>query len=130
MVMVTEEPLDPGKLFDELRKHGSGSVLFHYAVVKSQAGDSVSSGILFERNGDIEAELAEISSDVKSRWHIDDIVLVRRIGMLKIGDVISLVAVSAAASEDAFEACRYGLSRIRKMVSLKKTEMLRVDREP
>ena len=125
MVIVTEAPLDPGKLFEEIRKNGSGSVLFHYAVVKSQAGDNLSAGILFERNGDIEGELNEISSDAKSRWKIDDILLVRRIGMLKVGDVISLVAVSAAASDDAFDACRYGLARFKKMTSLKKTEMLK-----
>jgi len=125
MVIVTEAPLDPGKLFEEIRKNGSGSVLFHYAVVKSQAGNNVSTGILFERNGDIEGELDEISSDARSRWQIDDILLVRRIGMLKVGDVISLVAVSAATSDDAFDACRYGLARFKKMVSLKKTEMLK-----
>lgn len=124
MVMVTHAPLDPGKLFDEIQKHGSGSVLFHYAVVKSKAGDAVSAGIRFERNGDIDAELEEISSDVKGRWHINDILLVRRIGTLKVGDVISLVAVSASASADAFEACRSGLDRMKRMVSLKKTELL------
>lgn len=124
MIRVTQAPLDPGELFAELGKRGSGSVLCHYALVKGQIGGSLSSGILFERNGDIEAELAEISLDVKDRWHIDDIVLARRIGMLKIGDVISLVAVSASASNDAFEACRYGLNRLKKMTSLKKTEVV------
>jgi len=50
-------------------RNGSGSVLFHYAVVKSQAGDKASSGILFEQGGDVEAELAEIAGGIchKSR---------------------------------------------------------------
>lgn len=124
MVRVTEEPLEPGRLFDEIRKNGSGSVLCHYAVVKGRTGSKPSSGILFERAGDIEAELDGISSEVKARWPVDDILLVRRIGMMKVGDMISLVAVSAAASSDAFEACRYGLDRLKKMSSLRKTEML------
>ncbi len=126
MEIVTKAPLDPGSLFEQIRKNGSGSVLFHYAVVKSQAGDKVSTGILFERNGDMEAELAEISADIKGRWNIYDVLLVRRIGTLKIGDVISLVAVSSPASNDAFDACRFGLERLKKMVSLRKTEMLQV----
>ena len=125
MEMVTEAPLDPGKLFEKIRKNGSGSVLFHYAVVKSQAGDKASSGIRFERGGDVEAELAGIAADVRGRWNIDDVLLVRRIGTLKVGDVISLVAVSSPASNDAFEACRFGLERLKKMVSLKKTELFR-----
>jgi molybdopterin synthase catalytic subunit len=125
MEIVTEAPLDPGRLFGQLRKSGSGSILFHYAVVKSRAGDKVSAGIRFERNGDMEAELAGISADIKGRWPVDDVLLVRRIGTLDIGDVISLVAVSSPASHDAFEACRFGLERLKKMVCLRKTEMLR-----
>ena len=124
MEIVTKAPLDPERLFDQIRKNRAGSVLFHYAVVKSQAGDKVSTGILFERNGDMEAELAEISVNIKGRWNVDDVLLVRRIGTFKIGDVISLVAVSSPASNDAFETCRFGLERLKKMVSLRKTEML------
>jgi molybdopterin synthase catalytic subunit len=124
MEIVTEAPLDPGRLFGQLRQHGSGSVLFHYAVVKGRAGDKVSTGIQFERSGDIEAELAEITAAIKDRWTVDDVLLVRRIGTLSIGEVISLVAVSSPASHDAFEACRFGLERLKKMVSLRKTEML------
>lgn len=123
MVMVTEAPLDPGKLVDEISRRGSGSVLFHCAVVRELAGGTVCSGIRFERSGDIEAELNEISADVRGRWSIGDVLLVRRIGELGVGDVISLVAVSAEASSDAFEACRYGLDRLKKMSTLKKTEL-------
>lgn len=121
--IVTEYPLDTGNLFEKLRKQGSGSVIFHYAVVKSKAGEKPSSGIRFERRGDMESELAKIETDVRNRWNIDDVLLVRRLGLLQIGDLISLVAVSAEASRDAFEACQHALARIRKMACLKKTEL-------
>lgn len=124
MEMVTEAPLEPGKLFEKILKDGSGSVIFHYAVVKGQAGDKESAGIRFDRNGDVEAELAGITADLKGRWDIDDVLLVRRIGTLKVDDLISLVAVSSPASNDAFEACQFGLRRLKKMSSLKKTELL------
>lgn len=123
MNIVTEHPLDTGKLFEALRKQNSGSVIFHYAIVKSQTGEKQSSGIRFERSGDMESELAEIETDIENRWNINDILLVRRIGLLQVGDLISLVAVSSPASRDAFDACQYGLSRIRKMSSLKKIEL-------
>jgi len=124
MHIVTEIPLDSRRLFEKLRKQEAGSVIFHYAVVKGQAGEKRSSGILFERGGDMESELSEIEADIRQRWHIDDILLVRRLGRLEIGDFISLVAVSADASKDAFEACQYGLARIRKMATIRKTELV------
>ena len=124
MNIVAETPLDASHLFEKLRKQEAGSVIFHYAVVKGQAGEKRSSGILFERGGDMESELSDIEADIRNRWNIDDILLVRRLGRLQIGDFISLVAVSADASKDAFEACQYGLARIRKMATIRKTELV------
>ena len=48
--------------------------------------------------------------------------MVRRLGILDVGDIISLIAVSSPDSNDAFEACRYGLGKFKKMTTLKKTE--------
>lgn len=123
MNIITEAALEPGKLFEKLQKQTSGSVILHYAVVKSQAGEKPTSGIRFESGGDMESEMSEIESDIRKRWNVDDVLLVRRLGLLRVGDLISLVAVSAEASNNAFEACQYGLGCIRKMASIKKTEL-------
>jgi molybdopterin synthase catalytic subunit len=123
MNIVTETALEADKLFEKLQKQTSGSVIFHYAVVKSRAGEKSTSGIRFERGGDMESEMSEIEADIRKRWNVDDVLLVRRLGLLRVGDLISLVAVSAEASNNAFEACQHGLGRIRKMASIKKTEL-------
>jgi molybdopterin synthase catalytic subunit len=122
MEIVTNKPIDPGMMFERIRKSEAGSVLLHYAVVKSQTGDRVSAGIHFEKTGDIEAELRALAAEIKQRWKIDVVLLVRRIGILDIGDIISLIAVSSPDSNDAFEACRYGVGKFKKMTTLKKTE--------
>ncbi len=124
MEVVIEKPINPEEMFDKIRKSDAGSVIFHYAVVKSQAGGGISVGIEFERAGDMEGELSQITADIKQRWKVEDVLLVRRIGKLRVGDIISLVAVSSSASEDAFNACRYGLESVKKMTTLKKTERL------
>lgn len=123
MVIVTDTQIDPGRIYEMLNKEDTGSVLLHYAVVKSQAGERRSSGIRFEKNGDIESELAEIEAEIKNRWNITDILLIRRTGVLQVGELISLVAVSSQGSSDAFEACQYGLANIRKISSINKTEL-------
>lgn len=122
MIIVTHKPIDPGTMFERIRKSEAGSVLLHYAVVKSQTGDRVSAGIHFEKAGDLEGELHALAAEIKQRWKIEDVLLVRRIGILDIGDIISLIAVSSPDSNDAFEACRYGLGRFKKMTTLKKSE--------
>jgi molybdopterin synthase catalytic subunit len=124
MEIVTDGPIRPEGMFDNIRKSEAGSVIFHYAVVKSQIGGGASVGIEFQRAGDMEGEMSTISADLKQRWNIEDVLLVRRIGQLKVGDIISLIAVSSSASEDAFTACRHGLERLKKLKTLKKTEKL------
>ena len=122
MELVTNKPIDPGTMYEKIRKSGAGSVLLHYAVVKSQTGDRVSAGIHFEKAGDIEGELRALAEDIKQRWKIEGVLLVRRLGILDVGDIISLIAVSSPDSNDAFEACRYGLGKFKRMTTLKKTE--------
>jgi len=124
MIIVTAEPVDPSTVFEKLKKSEAGSVLFHYALVKRRAGDRSTEGIHFERAGDMEAELSAIESEMKARWSLEDVLLVRRLGVLDVGDIISLVAVSSPASLDAFEACRHGLERLKTMKTLKKTERI------
>ena len=124
MIIVSEDPIDPATMFDKIGKSRGGSVLLHYAVVKQQVGRAESEGIHFEISGDIEGELSAISSDLKQRRDIEDVLLVRRTGTLNVGDVISLVAVSSPSSNDAFDACHHGLERLKQMKTLKKTERL------
>ena len=123
MVIVTESSLDPSALYAKLQKDNAGSIIFHYAVVKNETGGKQTSGIHFEKNGDMEAELSSIEDDLMKKWNLSGVLLVRRTGTLQVGDIISLVAVSSPASSDAFEACQYGLGRLRKMQNIKKTEL-------
>ena len=123
MQYITELPILPEDMFEKIQKGKSGSVLFHYAVVRMVAGDNVTTSIHFEKMGDTESELAAVATEIRNQWNIDDILLVRRIGTLQVGDIISLVAVSCPRSKDAFKACQYGVERLKKMATLKKREV-------
>lgn len=130
MVTLTEQPLDPGRVYELLPfPDGSGSVLVHFAVVKAAADDRRTSGIRFQRAGDSEAEMREIETSLRSRWKLLDVLLMRRLGSLAVGDVISLVAVAASGREDALGACSEAISAFKKMKTLDKQELF-VDDQP
>ena len=123
MVMVSTDPINPSEAYDLIGKNSSGSAVFHYAVVKADSGSGrATTCIEYRTDGDTEGELQAISAEIKSKWDVEDVVLIRRTGCLGIGDIISLVAASSPNSEDAFESCRYGIARLKKMVSIKKNE--------
>jgi len=124
MVLVTTDPIDPRASYDLIAKNSAGSVLFHYAVVKEQEGKKgVTCHIEYDLAGDAEEELRKIAEDMTADWGIEDILLIRRVGRLDIGEIISLVAVSSPASEDAFTACKFGIGRLKKMRSIVKNEV-------
>ena len=124
MVMISHEPIDPAAIYPLLGREQAGSIVFHYATVKEQSShDKVTTGIEYRMDGDTEAELAEIAAELTEKWKLADVLLIRRIGRLGIGDIISLVAASSPNSEDAFASCRHGISRLKKMTTIRKNEI-------
>ena len=122
-LMISNDPIVPESSYDQIAKSHAGSVVFHYAVVKEQSGHhGVTSGIEYHAASDSVAELEEIAAELKEKWAIEDLVLIRRVGCLGIGDIISLVAASSPNSEDAFASCRHGISRLKKMKTIRKIE--------
>lgn len=126
MVIVTADPINPSDAYGLIGKSRSGSVVFHYAVVKADGGGATpTSCIDYRADGDTAAELESISTELRATWDLEDILLVRRTGCLTVGDIISLVAASSPNSTDAFEACQHGISRLKKMATIKKREMFK-----
>ncbi|UFS70967.1 molybdenum cofactor biosynthesis protein MoaE [Geomonas sp. RF6] len=126
MVRISCDPIDTEEAYRELSKKGAGSVLLHYAVVKPQDGsDGTTCHIDFSSDGDSEGELRHIAAEIKSLLNLEDLLLVRRVGRVKLGEVISVVAATSPNSEDAFEACRLGIARLRRMKTIVKNEVRR-----
>lgn len=57
--------------------------------------------------GMTERALQNIMKNAKTRWQVEDIVIIHRIGTFKPGDQIVLVIVSAAHRGTAFSACEF-----------------------
>jgi molybdopterin synthase catalytic subunit len=66
--------------------------------------------------------LEGIVEELKRGGNLEDVLLIRRTGCLAVGEIISLVAASSPNSEDAFEACKHGISRLKKMSTIFKSE--------
>jgi molybdopterin synthase catalytic subunit len=123
MVKLVESPIDPATVYNSICSAFSGSVVFHYAVVKKQAGTGKDTTCIeYKAQEDTLKELEGIAEELEGRWKLEDVLLIRRTGCLGVGEIISLVAASSPNSEDAFEACKQGISRMKKMTTVHKTE--------
>lgn len=66
--------------------------------------------------------MAEIEHEIKVKWIVHEVALVHRIGMLQVGDIAVVTAVSAPHRKEAFEACRYAIDRVKAVVPIWKKE--------
>ncbi|MDD2337046.1 MAG: molybdenum cofactor biosynthesis protein MoaE [Geobacteraceae bacterium] len=124
MVCFSSEPIDPKQVYDMIGKDAAGSVLFHFAVAKAiGAKHGTTTHIDYQQSGDVERNLKDIETEMKENWGVTDVLLLRRQGMVAVGEIISLVAVSSTGSEAAFAACRHGLASLKKMPTIIKSEI-------
>ena len=124
MVKISPEQINPANVYELIATNNAGSVVFHFAVVKPMAGvGGTTSHIEYATNGDAEAELRTIAHDLAAEFIVEDILMIRRTGRLSLGEIISLIAISSPNSEDAFEGCKRGISRMKKMKSIIKNEV-------
>ena len=124
MVCFSSDLIDPSRVYDLIGKEAAGSVLFHFAVAKAMGSQQgITSHITYQPNGNVEQNLEDIAGEMKEKWKLTDVVLIRRQGTVEVGEIISLVAVSAPGSEAAFAACRHGIARLRQMPTIIKTEI-------
>ena len=125
MFRIVETTIDPNALYDRIAKNSAGSVVIHHAVVRGQTDGKATASIEFVQKGDAELEMRGIADALRKEWKIEDVLIVRRVGKLAIGDVISVVAVSAPRREDAFSACKRGVELLKKMQTVRKTEVFK-----
>lgn len=128
MEIVSSNPIRPDDVYRLIDSGTAGSVVFHFAVVRGTTGDKTTSIIEFQPatdNNDIKNELHQISDEIRNKWKVDDVLIIRAIGKLAVGDVMSLVAVSSPRSIAAFEASHYGVDRLKEMKTILKQETFR-----
>lgn len=129
MILVTHEPLSSGQILEALKTDASGSVVIHVGIVRPFSEGREVAGIEYE--GDVRAaedELSIIRDEIMAKWQVQDVALYRRIGRLNLGELILIAAVSAGHREEAFEACRYAVERLKAVKSIAKKEIWREDK--
>lgn len=110
MISVCETSFDPGEQISAFDKKAedAGAVVSFLGKVRGKAGADDVRGLHLEHfPGVTEKSIQEIENTAKKRWSVDDILIIHRVGLLKPGEPIVLVCVSAAHRRDAFEAADF-----------------------
>jgi MoaE-MoaD fusion protein len=121
---VVEHPLSSDDIAARVDDPAAGGVVIFSGVVRNETGGRPVKFLEYEAHAAMaEAKLREIGAAIRGRWPgVKRVAMLHRIGRLEIGESSVLIAVSAAHRGDAFEACRYAIDTLKRVVPVWKKE--------
>jgi molybdopterin synthase catalytic subunit len=120
---ITVEPLDARRMEAAVMHPGAGGVCTFIGVVRDNSrGESVSH-LEYEAYADMAiAQMRAIVVEIAERWPEARVAMAHRTGRLEIGETSVVVSVSCPHRAQAFEACRWGIDRLKESVPIWKKE--------
>jgi len=126
---ITHDGLDLNELVKKVTLPTTGAVAVFTGVVRGstrreEAHETVR--LEYEAYAPMaEAKMAQVAEEIRQRWPaVEGIAIVQRIGPLDPGTPTVLIACSAAHRDTGcFEAARYGIDRLKKIVPVWKKEI-------
>jgi molybdopterin synthase catalytic subunit len=123
MILLTRDPIDYSALTESVRSPRAGAVVLFLGTVRELTGGRKTVALDYEGYPAMaEAQMAELEAEAHSRWPVDEVALVHRLGHLELGDISVAVAVSSPHREDAFEAGRFLIDELKVRVPIWKKE--------
>lgn len=109
LIQVQTENFDQNAVYRWLSENHSvgATTIFVGKVREMNLGDNVSGLFLEHYPAMTEKALQEIVQEARSRWELERVAVIHRVGQLHTGDEIVLVGVSAAHRGNAYEANQF-----------------------
>ena len=123
MISLTHEPIDYHALTEAVRSPQSGAVVLFLGTVRELTAGRQTVALDYEGYPEMaRAKLEELEAVARSRWPIDKVGIVHRLGHLELGDISVAVAVSCPHRKQAFEAGQFLIDELKVSVPIWKKE--------
>ncbi len=123
MVSITPHPIDVPPILASVHTLHSGAVNCFIGTVRNHSHGKRVKAIEYSAYIEMAEKLmAHIEEEMRAQWMLHNIALVHRVGLLQVGEVAVVTAVSSSHRAVAFEACRYAIDRIKAEVPIWKKE--------
>lgn len=124
-VALTTDVLSPGAIHDWAVRQDCGAIALFSGTVRDHADHRTGvSELEYEAYvEEVEPRLLRIAEAARNNWpDLGRIALLHRIGVLGLGDVSVVVAVSSPHRPEAFEAARFGIDTLKATIPIWKRE--------
>lgn len=123
MIRLTHDPIDYTALTESVRSNAAGAVVLFLGTVREMTDGRQTTALDYEAFPQmVEAKLEELLVEARNKWPIVQAAISHRLGRLELGDVSVAVAVSTPHRQQAFEAGRHLIDRLKEVVPIWKKE--------
>lgn len=123
-IKISNQPLDIQACINTVMSPGSGGMDIFIGTVRNATKGKAVLRLEFEAYEKMAlAEMDKIASQAFEKWPVQKLVIHHRTGVLTVGEVAVVIAVSAAHRAAAFDACRYVIDTLKQTVPIWKKEI-------
>ena len=120
---LIREPIDACALVSELKRGSNGAVAVFEGIVRDHSGERSTLFLEYEAYEPMALEkMCEIGWEIRQKFPVDGVGIVHRLGHLEIGEASVVIVVTAEHRGPSFEACRYAIERLKRIVPIWKKE--------
>jgi molybdopterin synthase catalytic subunit len=125
LIRITFEPIGADEAAAFVADRTAGGTCLFLGTVRDHSATGAVTGLTYEAWEEMAAKrLGEIGEEMLEKWPVRKVALLHRTGDLVIGEASVVVACSAPHRAEAFDACRYGIERLKEDVPIWKKEHL------
>lgn len=120
---ITNEPIDVQSVINKVVQRNAGAISTFIGTVRELTHGKKTLYLIYEAYESMAVKkLEQIGREIEERWDGAKVAITHRVGKLDITDVAVAIAVSTPHRNEAFEASRYAIERIKEMVPIWKKE--------
>ena len=123
MVKITDSSIHIEKLLVHVTKPESGAVSVFIGTTRNHSNGRKVIGLEYEAYLPMALKtLEELQKEAKNRWGLHDVTIVHRVGKVNVGEASVVIAVSSAHRDEAYQASRFLIDKLKQVVPIWKRE--------
>lgn len=123
-ILLSDQPLDVQQAVNAVNDAGAGAVDVFIGTVRNKTQDRPVVRLDYEAYDSMAiAQMRKLAEETAGKWPVAGIAIHHRKGVLRIGDIAVVIAVSTPHRQEAFEACKYTIDTLKERVPIWKKEI-------
>lgn len=124
LIRITSDKLVAEEIIELVQSNAAGAVNVFIGTVRDATKGKNVTKLEFEAYEPMALkEMNKIAADITKKWPVQAIAMHHRTGVLNIGDIPVIIAISTPHRAQGFEACQYAIDTLKETVPIWKKEV-------